>query len=256
MKDYHVHIGQWHEIYYEPKAIIQALSESTTKEFWFSSTTSERYCKESIKVQNNNDLKESLPSAKELYGIIHTEVSDALDMAKKLQVKAHPLYWAIPELHFTNVTNIEKAMNDLPYEGFKIHPRGNIWDLSDKKTIELTNEIFSYAEKHKLFILIHCGPDSFELPRKFEEFIRLFPNVTVQLAHCRPLEDTLYLLKNYKNTVCDTAFVSKEVQKAIIEAGFESRIRFGTDFPITHYFSERPDHNPSVQELIEYIKNN
>ena len=82
-------------------------------------------------------------------------------------------------------------------------------------------------------ILIHCGYDDFENPKLFEKFIAKSPNAKVQLAHCKPLEDTLYMLKKYPNTSCDTAFVSEDVQNQIIAAGFGNRIRYGSDFPIT-----------------------
>lgn len=256
--DYHVHTGQWHEIYYEPRDVIRSLKASGTDEIYFSSTTSGRYCKESIAVQGNTDLQKSLPTARELYEFIREEIGTALDEAKKVGLKAHPLYWVIPEVHGvknqSKAATIKEAMSDLPYEGFKIHPRGNPWNLEDDETWRLTEEVFSYAEEHSLFILIHAGPDDFELPSKFESFIARHPKVLVQLAHCRPLKDTLYMLRTYPNVVCDTAFVDDETKKKIEEAGFADRIRFGTDFPITHYFFVKPKSNPTEENLVNFLK--
>lgn len=258
MTDWHVHTGQWHEIYYEPRDVIRSLKASGTDEIYFSTTTSGRYCKESIAVQGNTDLQKSLPTARELYEFIREEIGTALDEAKKVGLKAHPLYWVIPEVHGvknqSKAATIKEAMSDLPYEGFKIHPRGNVWDLSDAKTAALAEEVFSYAEEHSLFILIHAGPDDFELPAKFESFIARHPKVLVQLAHCRPLKDTLYMLRTYPNVVCDTAFVDDETKKKIEEAGFADRIRFGTDFPITHYFFVKPKSNPTEENLVNFLK--
>lgn len=258
MTDWHVHIGQWNEIYYEPRDVIRSLKASGTDEIYFSTTTSGRYCKESIAVQGNTDLQKSLPTARELYEFIREEIGTALDEAKKVGLKAHPLYWVIPEVHGvknqSKAATIKEAMSDLPYEGFKIHPRGNPWNLEDDETWRLTEEVFSYAEEHSLFILIHTGSDSFELPSKFESFIARHPKVLVQLAHCRPLKDTLYMLRTYPNVVCDTAFVDDETKKKIEEAGFADRIRFGTDFPITHYFFVKPKSNPTEENLVNFLK--
>lgn len=258
MTDWHVHTGQWHEIYYEPRDVIRSLKASGTDEIYFSTTTSGRYCKESIAVQGNTDLQKSLPTARELYEFIREEIGTALDEAKKVGLKAHPLYWVIPEVHGvknqSKAATIKEAMSDLPYEGFKIHPRGNPWNLEDDETWRLTEEVFSYAEEHSLFILIHAGPDDFELPSKFESFIARHPKVLVQLAHCRPLKDTLYMLRTYPNVVCDTAFVDDETKKKIEEAGFADRIRFGTDFPITHYFFVKPKTNPTEENLVNFLK--
>ena len=171
----------------------------------------------------------------ELYNFIKNEVLDAMEYGKKIGLRVVPLYWVIPEVHFSTIANItiEKAMKEVPYKGFKIHPRGNHWDLSDKKTFELAESVFSYANEYNLTILIHCGYDDFENPKLFEKFIAKSPNAKVQLAHCKPLEDTLYMLKKYPNTLCDTAFVPEDVQNQIIAAGFGNRIRYGSDFPIT-----------------------
>ncbi len=267
MTDFHVHIGQWFDIYYFAESVFSALKATGTDEIWFSSTTSERYCTESQAVldlissggthsfgtQNIN-----FPTALELYEIVRDEIKDALKLAKKISLKAHALYWVVPEIHKSSQANItiEKAMNEIHYEGFKIHPRGNIWNLNDERTVVLTEEVFDYAEKHNLLILIHCGLDDCELPEKFEPFIARHPNVNVQLAHTRPLRNTLKMLKKYPNTFCDTAFVPEDVQEKVIKAGFGARMRFGTDFPITQYYFCKPNHNPTAQELILFLQKN
>lgn len=250
--DWHVHTGQWHEIYYEPRDVIRSLKVCGTDEIYFSSTTSERYCKESLAVQGNADLKKSLPTVRELYEFIRNEITVALDSAKEVGLKANPLYWVIPEVHFAKAATIKEAMSDLPYEGFKIHPRGNVWDLSDAKTAALVEEVFSYAEKRGKMILIHCDEDF--LPTFFEPLIASHPKAIAQLAHCRPLKDTLYMLRTYPNVVCDTAFVDDETKKKIEEVGFADRIRYGTDFPITHYFCVKPKSNPTEENLVNFLK--
>lgn len=254
MIDYHVHIGQYEKAYYYADRVFAALKANDIDEVWFSSTTSCVYCKESQKCKIDEGFLKNAPTAKELYKAVQHEVKNALKEAKQCGAKAHPLYWVIPEVHFSSAASVESAMCDLPYEGFKIHPRGNVWDLSDEKTVALANEVFPYAEKHGLLVLIHCGPDDFELPNKFENFIKRFPKVAVQLAHCRPIEETLQMLRSYPNVLCDTAFASEEVQKQVRDAGFADRMRFGTDFPIDHYFAKMPDHNPTEEELVKFLK--
>ena len=233
--DYHVHFGQWSNGYYSAASIFDSVKASGVEEIWVSSTSSCKYCKESLDVISKNLDSSNFPTALELYSFIKNEVLDAMEYGKKIGLRAVPLYWVIPEVHFSTSANIsiEKAMKEVPYKGFKLHPRGNHWDLSDEKTFELAESVFSYANENKLPILIHCGYDDFENPKLFEKFIAKSPNAKVQLAHCKPLEDTLYMLKKYPNTSCDTAFVSEDVQNQIIAAGFGNRIRYGSDFPIT-----------------------
>ena len=255
MTDWHVHIGQWHEVYYDPVAVVRALKAAGTEQFWFSSTSSCRYCRESPAVRGNPALMESLPTARELYGFVKSEMNSALSAAKDCGARARPLYWVIPEVHFSSEAGVtvRRAMEELPYEGFKLHPRGNVWNLGDPWTLDLAHEVFSFAEKRGLHILIHTGEDAFERPSLFEPLIKAYPRVTVQLAHCRPLEETLAMLKKYPNVICDTAFVDMETQDKVRAAGFGERIRFGSDFPITHYFACHPDHDPTEEELTVFL---
>ena len=255
MTDWHVHTGQWHEIYYNPEAVVRALKSGGVDEFYFSSTTSEVFCKESVML-TNEAIRASAPTARELYEAVKGEVQAALDMATEVGAKAHPLYWVIPEVHFALVVSVAESMSEIAYKGFKIHPRGNRWDLRDAKTAALAEEVFAYAEAHDLFVLIHCGHDDFEKPALFEKFIAAHPNVTVQLAHSRPLSDTLEMLKKYPNTVCDTAFTPDADSAAIKAAGFGKRIRYGTDFPITHYWKMRPKSDPTEAELAAFLCGN
>ena len=233
MTDWHVHIGQWFNSYNDAGNVFAQLKTAGIDEVWFSSTTSECYCTESLAVQENEKLRKTLPTPFELYELIRYEIQEALSAADKIGIKAHPLYWVVPEIHFSGVATVADAMESLPYEGFKIHPRGNPWNLNDSKTVALAEEVFFYAETHRLLTLIHCGTDEFELPTKFELYIAASPHATIQIAHSRPLKETLYMLRKYPNTVCDSAFVPPQVQEAIRTAGFANRMRYGSDYPIT-----------------------
>lgn len=100
-------------------------------------------------------------------------------------------------------------------------------------------------------ILIHCDEDY--PPTLFEPFIKAHPTSLVQMAHCRPICETLYMLQNYPNTVCDSAMVSKESIERIQNEGFADRIRYGTDFPITHYRATHPKTGPTKEELAAFL---
>ena len=255
MTDHHIHFGQWHEIYYNPENVITAVKECGTNEVWCSSTSSEIYCKDSYDIRDNDILRQNAPTARQLYEAVRSEMHAAIETAGQIGVTIHPLYWVIPEVHFANAVNVAEAMSDLPYEGFKLHPRGNHWDLSDGRTAALADELFDYADNHKMMILIHCGIDDIERPTLFEPFIAHCQNVTVQLAHCRPVCQILYMLRTYPNTVCDTAFADSQDVNKIIDAGFANRLRYGSDFPITHYLSEHPqcDEDVTVERLMRFV---
>ena len=50
MVDYHVHIGQWAEMYFPAHWVFDELKANGVEEAWFSSTSSCRYCRESFDV--------------------------------------------------------------------------------------------------------------------------------------------------------------------------------------------------------------
>lgn len=257
MTDYHVHIGQFCETYYSAENVFSALRASGIGEVWFSSTTSCMYFKESKAAQNDENLLVSVPAAIELYQAVRSEISDAKKIARKIGIKAYALYWVVPELHFSSCDSItlKNAMAGNLYDGFKIHPRAQEWALENSKITKLAEEVFDFAQKNEKLILIHCDDDF--SPRLFERFIAAYPSVKVQLAHCRPKEDALFMLQNYPNIVCDTAMASKDVVDYMKTAGFGSRIRYGSDFPITHWRKYKMEGKPSKEELMkEALKKN
>ena len=125
--DYHVHIGQWSNVYYSPESVLDALKASEVEEVWFSSTSSCRYCKESFDVKTKNIDISDLPTALELYDFIKYEVLDTIEYGKKIGLKTIPLYWVIPEL-FSGVRTyisfyLHTAVLHLP-DLCKIHRHG------------------------------------------------------------------------------------------------------------------------------------
>ncbi len=235
MTDYHVHIGQYFETYHQAQEVFTALKLAGFSEIWFSSTSSSIYCKISPDVLCGKCtvLTENLPGAKDLYDFLHDEMKCALETAAKVGIRAHALCWIVPELYWENPQfYIKDAFSKVNYEGFKIHPRVQNWNLSDKKTYNLADHVFSYAENHDLKILIHTGESENDLPDLFEDFFARYPKVKVQLAHAKHLELTLEMLKKYTGIICDSSFAPKENLEEIRRAGFADRIVFGSDFPI------------------------
>jgi len=181
--DYHVHIGQYCRAYYYADRVFAALKACGTDELWFSSTTSCMYCKESAAARADTTIYNNAPAAAELYQSIRSEVQHALEAAAELGIQAHALYWVVPDIHFLQTADIsiELAMRETPYEGFKIHPRAQNWDVQDACTAALAEAVFAYAERYAQRILIHCGDDPCESPLLFEPFIKNIPALLCSL---------------------------------------------------------------------------
>ncbi|MDR2194714.1 MAG: amidohydrolase family protein [Treponema sp.] len=212
MIDYHVHIGQFEEVYYDPLEILQIVADSGVSGCAYSSTTSG---KEGI-----------------TYGEIRKEVELAVSKFSSDTFK--PYLWYIPSYRNEGIT-IEKAMDDLPYKGIKIHPRANNWNRSIPESDSILHELFGFAGEHTIPILIHTGPNGVDAPATFEDFFAAYPNAKVILAHCRPIREAIKMLKKYDNVYGDTSFVPKEWMAQLIRSRVGNKIYTGSDFPITHY---------------------
>jgi predicted TIM-barrel fold metal-dependent hydrolase len=234
MRDTHVHIGQFYDKYYEPQKILDIVHEAGVEEIWHSSTTT---CVKDVK-----------------YTTVEKEIASVCAINK---YQAYPALWYIPD-YISQGVLIETALHNLPYRGIKLHPKAHHWDFENAAHINTLHEIFDCAENGTSdYILIHIGDDTVQETEDLSRFFAKYPHAKVILAHCRPLEQTLRLMSQYKNVGCDTAFVEKNTVQKIIEAGFAGRIHTGSDFPITHYFRTtypRPGENPDISLEDKYTE--
>jgi predicted TIM-barrel fold metal-dependent hydrolase len=234
MIDTHVHIGQFYNKYYNSEEILDIVHKAGIEEIWYSSTTT---CVEDVK-----------------YTTIEREIASVCGINK---YNAFPALWYIPD-YISQGVSVESALNNLPYRVIKLHPKAHHWDFENTVHIDKAHEIFDCAENGKSdYILIHTGVDTVSDTEQFSRFFGEYPHAQVILAHCRPLEQTLRLMRQYKNVSCDTAFVEKSAIQKIIKAGFATRIHTGSDFPITHYYRTtypRTGENPNISLEEKYAE--
>jgi predicted TIM-barrel fold metal-dependent hydrolase len=230
MVDHHIHTGQFNETYYDLAEIIEIVMEKC-EGLCFSSTTS---CKDGV-----------------LYTEVEKEIADTLAGIAWSAETVRPFLWYSPTFVGQGVT-VEKAMRNLPYKGIKIHPLADRWDLSDTKKLEIAHDIFEYAGQHKLPVLIHTGPNGVDAPAAFSRFFSLCSETKCILAHCRPTEETIPLLREYPNVYGDTAFLPEENVRKIADENLTHKILPGSDFPITHYFSNKYGNEKSVTLREQY----
>lgn len=220
-QDYHVHIGQYNNLYYYPAMVVKILHKNGIKETWISSTTS---C---IK-WNNNEEKQNL------LDVIDNEIKDVINCGKNYKIKIVPLYWVLPQRYLDGET-IESIMDNSLYKGFKIHTYSDDWNENKSYIEELLNDVFNYANEHSMPILIHTGEDSNVHPKRFEKYFAKYHKVKFVLAHCKEPEPIIDLFSKYENVYGDLAFCPIESYKKISSKGFKNRMQIGSDFPITDW---------------------
>lgn len=252
--DYHIHIGQFYNEYYEPHKVIEVLKKNGLRGCWFSSLST---C-----LTWSNGFEKTY-----ITNHIDDEIKEALETAKELDFDAKALYWVnldeymqvidnyIKEINVAksendiekNVTSVDltdqkiktivyeyllQRITNINYFGFKIHTRFNYWDIKNTNVKIIFDVICEYAKSYNMPILIHCGPDECDSPKRFLDWFLIYNDVSFVLAHLRPAEDTIMVMKKCKNVWTDTAFASEDSIKFANKEGMGDRVLYGTDYPI------------------------
>ena len=220
MTDYHIHIGQFNEIYYDALELFEQI-ESTRNithidEIRYSSTSS---CRDDVTLSG-----------------VEEEIAYAENFeSENLLVK--PYLWFIPKYAEEGIS-VESAAKTFDYCGIKLHPAGQNWDEENPAHLKALHQIFRWADDNKKSILIHCGPQRCDLPTRFEKFFAEYTNANVILAHSNPVRETSEMVNRYKNVFCDTACIEKKnLAQLRLLTHDTSKILFGSDFPVSHYFA-------------------
>lgn len=220
--DYHVHIGQWQDKYFSAKEVFSNLQKQGKVGCICMSTTS-------CAPLHPDDKKEIIS----LYEKVRNEVKDALLAAKELHFDAKAYYWVVPLFHFSGIT-FEQVFAEVPeYCGLKIHPRSHNWNPEISERSELITQAFKFAEENDLPIILHTGVSEDDSPCLYETWYKDFPAVRVTLAHCRNLKEVLYLFDKYPQLNGDTAFIPQENLEYLLKNGYEKRLVYGSDYPIS-----------------------
>ena len=220
MTDHHIHIGQFNEIYYDALelfAIIESSQEKThVTEIRYSSTSS---CRDDAELR-----------------FVEEEIAYAQSYESEKLI-AKPYLWFIPRYAEEGIA-VEDAAKAFDYCGIKLHPAGQNWDEENLVHLKAIHQIFRWADDNEKSILIHCGRQKRDLPTRFEKFFAEYKNAHVILAHSNPVKKTALMVNKYKNVFCDTACIEKkDLQKLRALVKDNSKILFGSDFPVSHYFA-------------------
>jgi predicted TIM-barrel fold metal-dependent hydrolase len=164
-----------------------------------------------------------------------------------------PWLWFSPE-YIKQGVDIEKAMENIFYFGFKLHPFADNWDFGNKTHMDALHRIFDYTNcDGSMCIVIHTGESGRDSPGRFLPFFAEYPTAAVVLAHGRPACETIKIIRRFPQISCDTAFMPEDAFRQIATAGFSDRILTGSDFPITHYFANH--YSGKNVSLAEQYKN-
>lgn len=211
MTDFHIHFGQFYDIYTSPAELLLIMDSVGVEHFASSSTT--------ICAGN--------------YNKVLAEMSELVLLAEN---RVFPVLWIIPSM--LRDGGLQRFLDSgIEWKMLKIHPQLNPTEwLCGGENLRI---VVRLAKKMGLPLLIHTGEQSGCYPSLFERAFRYNPEVTFILAHGRPIQETIQLMLKYQNVWTDTAFMPKDVLRQLVDNNLSNRILFGTDIPINKYFYPR-----------------
>lgn len=224
--DSHIHFGQFYDLY----------TSSTELKNYLDSVGVERFAASSTTICEGD------------YEKVITEIKELVEICGE---KFLPVLWIIPSM--LKDGSLDKFMDSsIHWRCLKIHPQLHpmAW-LDDSSKMRW---VVSMASVLQMPLLIHTGEIAGCYPRLYEQWIAKFPNVTFILAHGRPINDAIKLMKKYPNVWTDTAFMPIENIAKLCDEKLSERVLWGSDYPIPKYYYPQEDMKTYYLNLIWQLK--
>ena len=207
MTDSHVHVGWFVDRYYSPDDVTQQLRQAGIESVLISSTST---CAEEYKLVIHE------------FEWLQEEWGDNII----------PALWLTPRMLKEDKLRF-MLDSGISWKALKMH-----WQAYPEffYSQELVDTVFNYSEISDLPILLHTGGFHECEAKVFRKMIENHHERKFILAHGRPLSDTRLLLQQFQNVWVDTAFMPISDISVLIEAGYSSRILWGSDAPINEHF--------------------
>ena len=111
----------------------------------------------------------------------------------------------------------------------------------------------SIAREKDLPVLLHTGEHEICRAGAYLRLCREFGDVRIILAHGRPLDECITVMKECPNVYADTAFMPVNNILILRNEGLIERVLWGTDFPVMRYFYDIPPEDYYRQKISEAI---
>ena len=207
--DIHVHVGCFKDgLYFSPDDIVEDMKALGVELWAFSSTSTG-----------------NVP-----FAFVRKEIERVLEQSNGA---ALPFLWVSPGM-------LKRSRDLKPYffrefQGLKIHGLQG-WEPDGK----YLRRIFSITLERNLPIMLHTGGNPCCDAWSYRNVCLEFPSLPIILAHGRPVEQAIMVMKECPNVYADTAFMPIKDILQLKENDLISRTLFGSDFPITQCFFKTP----------------
>lgn len=226
--DNHVHVGWYSDGYHSPLEIWRSLKDAGVDSAVVSSTS----------------------TCAELYHNIQTEFYQLFSIAGNGNIC--PVLWITPEMLLKSWP-LKKLLNcKIEWRGIKLHYISHpLWS----KTPRLVDKAIDVARfLGNVPVLLHTGDWDSCHAGVFEPVITANQDLKFVLAHGRPIDETINLMKTWTNVWTDTAFMPIEDIKKLVGADLTGKVLFGSDLPINKIYYPKISDKDYLNQKIAEIK--
>ena len=173
------------------------------------------------------------------------------ELVSLVPARVLPVLWLTPKSLY-NGGKDKLLSSGIEWKCVKIHPWlsfGGWGEDSDNREIAI-----SVARDLQVPLLIHTGETEGSYPLCFEKSIAKHHDVTFILAHGRPINEAIELMKNYENVLADTAFMPTENIVKLCNENLTDRVLWGSDYPINKHYYADVDSKDWYRDLLQNLK--
>lgn len=224
--DNHVHIGWFTDGYHTPKQVWDSLVAAGVDGVVVSSTS----------------------TCAELYKVVIRELRELVNIGGE---RVRPILWLSPKILKCRYALPLMLKSRIRWYGVKLHFEAHPEWISNKRLLQSALKV---ARRLEVPVLLHTGIDKNCHAARFSDVIAENQDLTFVLAHGRPVDETITLLKQFNNALTDTAFMPVNDLKKLIDCGLQDRILFGTDAPINLVYFKRQTTTEFVTSQIKMVR--
>lgn len=208
LTDIHTHYGPYGDYEFSPEEVLQKFKDIGLKRVGIMQT----------------------PMKSDVYMPDNHKLLDIISLANG-EIEILPILMTSPAM-IKNDPSFSKVQ-DIPYKIIKVHPYAHNW----AKYPNLVEILLNHAKAKSMPLMIHTGYDESE-PQNFEKWYKKYPEIMFILAHGKPFDQALAMIKKYKNVWIDISFTDiSEIHKIITKTNSDTkRFLFATDMPINEIF--------------------